>query len=200
MPASESALVALDPDFPVWERCFLVAPLVLIGSLEDDGRHDLAPKHLATPLSWTNHFGFVCTPTHGTYRNIARTKQFTASFPRPDQVVLTSLAAAPRCEDDKPSLEGIPVSRAERVDGVVVDGVYLQLECELDRIVDGFGDNSLIAGTIVAARAAPESLRDPDRDDQEILANAPALAYLYPSRFASIGETFSFPFHSGFSR
>jgi flavin reductase (DIM6/NTAB) family NADH-FMN oxidoreductase RutF len=200
VPSTESDFVTLDPQHPVWERCFLVAPLVLIGSVEEDGSHDLAPKHLATPLSWTNHFGFVCTPTHGTYRNVARTKQFTVSFPRPDQVVLTSLAAAPRCDAVKPSLAGIPVSRAERVDGVVVDGVYLQLECELDRIVDGFGDNSLVAGTIVAARAASEYLRDPDKDDPDVLANAPALAYLHPGRFARIGETFSFPFHTGFSR
>ena len=121
MSSSEPSFVALDPQHPVWERCFLVAPLVLIGSLEQDGSHDLAPKHLATPLSWTNHFGFVCTPTHGTYRNIARTEQFTASFPRPDQVVLTSLAAAPRCEDAKPSLAGIPVSRAESVDEIRAD-------------------------------------------------------------------------------
>ena len=35
----------------------------------------------------------------------------------------------------------------------------MYLECELDRIVDGFGVNSLIIGRVVAARVAEDSER-----------------------------------------
>jgi flavin reductase (DIM6/NTAB) family NADH-FMN oxidoreductase RutF len=179
----------------------MVAPLTIVGTREPDGTYDLAPKHLAIPLSWSDHYGFVCTSSHATYANVQREGCFTVSFPRPDQIVLTSLAAAPRCEDDhKYSLEAIPTVPATKVDGVLVDHAYLHFECELDRVIDGFGVNSLIVGRIVAASAAEDSLRDTDRDAQEMIAHSPMLAYLHPGRFTEIHQTHAFPYHVGFKR
>jgi flavin reductase (DIM6/NTAB) family NADH-FMN oxidoreductase RutF len=194
-------LVSLDPSEPVWERVFIVAPLTIVGTREADGSWDLAPKHMATALSWENHFGFVCTPSHGTYRNAKREGFFTVSFPRPEQIVLTSLAAAPRCDDDsKPSLGALPTFAASKVEGELLEHAYLHLECELDRIVDGFGRNSLIAGRVVAVQVSEDALREPDRDDGDLIAADPLLAYLHPGRYAHVKESFSFPFHEGFSR
>ena len=194
-------LVALETDQPIWDRFFTVAPLVVIGSRESTGDFDLAPKHMATPLSWENYFGFVCTPKHGTYQNIKREEVFTVSFPNPDQVLLTSLSAAPRCDDDsKPSLEMLSTIAATEIDGVFLEDSYLFLECRLDRIVDGFGDNSLIAGRVVAAQVSESALRTYDRDDQDVLHNSPLMAYLPPGRYASIDNTFSYPFPKGFTR
>jgi flavin reductase (DIM6/NTAB) family NADH-FMN oxidoreductase RutF len=185
----------------LWESCFLVAPLVVVGTKERGGEFDLAPKHMVAPLSWEDHFGFVCTPSHATYGNVRREGVFTVSFPRPDQVLLTSLAAAPRAHDaSKPSLAGVPTFAAPTVDGVLVEGAYLFLECELDRIVDGFARNSLIVGRIVAAHADPEAVRDADVDDQDLLMRSPLLAYVHPGRWARIDVTFSFPYHEGFAR
>jgi flavin reductase (DIM6/NTAB) family NADH-FMN oxidoreductase RutF len=96
-----------------------VAPLVLIGTKEKDG-YDLAPKHMATPMGWENYFGFVCAPRHRTYQNIKHERVFTVSYPRPTQLVLTSLAAASRCGDDaKPSLLALPTFPASQVVGVI---------------------------------------------------------------------------------
>jgi len=199
--AFETETVALSLDEPVWERVFTVAPLVLIGTRERWGRYDLAPKHMAMPLGWGEHFGFVCTPRHATYANIQRHRQFTVSFPHYFQVVQAGLAADGREADgSKPSLVALPTFPASVVDGVLVHGCYLFLECELDRIVDGFGDESLIAGRIVAAAARPEALRDPDQDDADVLHRLPPLAYLSPGRFAGVGESLSFPFPARFSR
>ncbi|MHC4813137.1 MAG: flavin reductase family protein [Planctomycetota bacterium] len=193
--------ITLDPAHPIWERFFMVFPLVLVATKEPDGSFDLAPKHMATPLSWDNHFGFVCTPTHATYQNARREGCFTVSFPRPEQVVLTSLAAAPRCEDaHKHSLDALLTVPATVIDGVLLDTAYLQLECELERIVDGFGMNSLVAGNVVAAHVDEAAHREIDMDDPELLLDAPLLAYLYPGRYARITESFSFPFHDGFQR
>ena len=179
----------------------MVAPLTIVGTREPDGSYDLAPKHLAIPMSWEDHYGFVCTPSHATYVNTKREGSFTVSFPRPDQILLASLAAAPRCDDDhKHSLEAIPTVAATKVDGVLLEHAYLHFECELDRIIDGLGVNSLIIGRIVAASVAEDALRDADRDAQEMIAHSPMLAYLHPGRFAKIVQTNAFPYHVGFKR
>jgi flavin reductase (DIM6/NTAB) family NADH-FMN oxidoreductase RutF len=192
-------LVALPTDQPIWSRFFTVAPLVLVATKEGDG-WDVAPKHMAMPLGWDNHYGFVCSPRHSTYDNVRRHGAFTVSFPGPDQIVQTSLAASGRDpEGGKPGLEALPTFPATAVEGVLVSGCGLYLECELDRIVDGFGENCLIAGRVVAAQADERALRVHDRDDADLVHAAPLLAYVSPGRFASVSETFSFPFHADFS-
>lgn len=193
--------VEIPVDSPIWERVFTVAPLVLVGTKEPDGGYDLAPKHMAMPLGWGNRFGFVCTPRHATYANARREGVFTVGFPHRFQVVQAALAASRREPDGtKPNLEALPTFPASVVDGVLVHGCYLHLECELERVVDGFDDAELLIGTIVAARAREEALRGPDRDDAEILRQLAPIAYLSPGRFASGAESFSFPFPAGFSR
>ena len=194
-------LVALREGLPVWDRVFTVSPLVVVGTKEEGGEYDLAPKHMAMPMGWENYFGFVCTPRHRTYHNARREGVFTVSYPRPTQVVLASLAASPR-EDDGSELavDALPTFRASEVDGVFVEDAYLFFECALDRIVDDFGDNSLIVGRIVAAYAREDYLRASERDDQDVIYGSPLLAYLNPGRYAAVGESYSFPYPAGFMR
>jgi len=196
-----NSMVRLDLSQPIWDSFFLVAPLVIIGTRERLGGYDLAPKHMAMPLGWDNYFGFVCTPSHHTYHNIEREKAFTVSFPHPEQIILTSLSATPRCEDDtKPSLTAVPTVPASVIDGVLLQHSYLWLECALDRIMDGFGKNSLIAGKIVAAQVQEQAQRLSDEDDQDVLIHSPLLAYLSPGRYTKIESSAAFPFHIGFKR
>lgn len=182
-------------------RAFTISPLVVIGTREGEG-YDLAPKHMATFLGWSGHFGFVCTRRHATYRNASHTGEFTVSFPRPTQVVLAGLAAAPRAgwEGDKPLLDALPTYRASVVDGVFLADAYLCLECRLVRTVDGFGDNSLLTGRIVTAHVHRVALRTAETDDEELLREAPLLAYLDPGRFATVRESRAFPFPAGFRK
>jgi flavin reductase (DIM6/NTAB) family NADH-FMN oxidoreductase RutF len=199
--ADESGLIRLGGDHPVWDRFFQVFPLVVVGSREPDGSYDLAPKHMAMPLSWENQFGFVCSPTHATYRNARREGCFTVSYPRPSQVLFASLAAAPRCEDDsKPSLELLETRPATRIDGVLLVDAYLHFECETGRIIDDFGPNSLITGRIVEALVAEDAVRRNDRDDEDLIFDSPLLSYLAPGRYAEITKSYAFPFHAGWSR
>lgn len=200
-PSDPDEMVELAPDEEIWNRVHTVAALVVVGTREGDG-YDLAPKHMATPLGWGDHFGFVCTPSHATYRNVEAEGEFTVSFPSPDQVVVTSLTAAPRCGEGEhtPNLDSLPTEAAERVSGVVLAGAYLVFECELARIVDGFGSWSLIAGRIVAARARRECVRTSEASDGRIFERSPLLAYVSPGRYAEIRETRAFPFPAGFKR
>ena len=201
MSESSEHLIELDLKQPIWDRFFGVYPLVVIGTRDPDGTDDLAPKHLAIPVSWDNYFGFVCTPKHRTYQNIVLSRQFTVTYARPNQIVLTSLAATPRCEDgSKPIIDNLPTIPAKDVDAVLMKDGYLFLECALHEIYDDFGDNSLITGRILSARIADNALRIADGDDQHLLQQAPLLAYLHPGRFAEISNTQTLPFPKGFKR
>lgn len=194
-------MTLLPTDRPIWDRFFAVFPLVVVGSKEPDGAFDLAPKHMAIPLGWQNYYAFVCTPRHATYRNVQRERQFTVSFPKPTQVVVSSLAASPRCEGDtKPVAAVLSTTPATRVDGVLVADSYLHLECTLHSIVDGFGVNSLIIGAVVAAAVDESYLRLSEQDDGEQLSRAPLLAYVSPGRYAEVARTSRFPFPEGYSR
>lgn len=200
MSVDDPNLIRLPTDRPIWDRFFGVHPLVIVGSKEEHG-YNLAPKHLAMPLGWGNFFCFVCSPQHSTYVNIRQHGAFTVSYPRPTEVLMASLAAAPRCEDrSKPSLLVLPSFRASTVDGILVKGCSLFLECTLHSILDGFGDNSLIIGNVVAAAAAEDILRDAERDEAEQIDQSPLLAYVSPGRLAEIRQTMAFPFPKGFSR
>ncbi len=195
------AIIPVSTAAPVWAKFFVVSPLVLVGTLRADGTHDLAPKHMAMPLGWANYFCFVCTPAHETYANAVGRGAFTVSFPGPDQIVLASLAAAPHeVDSSKPSLAALETFPASAVPGVLVEGCYLFLECRLDRVVDGFGEASLVVGEVVAAGVDERALRAWERDDAELIHGRPLLAYLHPGRFAAVDRSFSFPFPVDFHR
>jgi flavin reductase (DIM6/NTAB) family NADH-FMN oxidoreductase RutF len=199
--SDDTELVTLQPDQPLFETVYAPAPLVIIGTREPDGSDDLAPKHMAFPLGWSDYFGFVCTPEHSTYRNAERTGVFTVSYPRPENVLEATLAAAPRDDEgDKPSLEGIETDVADEVDAPAVSDAYAVLECELDRTVDGFGRASLVAGEAVAKHVHKDAYRSDDDEPEEVFRRAPSLVYFYPDRFAEVDETQAFPFPEGFSR
>ena len=148
MADEATTTIALDVSESIWERFFCVFPLVVVGTLEPDGTYDLAPKHLAMPMSWKNHFGFVCTPRHRTYQNIERTGEFTVTYARPSQAVLSSLAASPRCEDgSKPITAALPTRPAETVAGAFLDDGYL------------FSNAGVFASTTTSARTASSPAR-----------------------------------------
>lgn len=200
-PDDTTPLVPLATDQPIWDRVFSVAPLVIVGTKEESGQYNLAPKHLAMPLGWANYYCFVCSPQHTTYHNIRRSKAFTVSYPRPADVLQATLAASPRLEDhSKPSLLALPTFVAREVDGRLVKGCYLFLECTLHSILDGFGANSLIIGNVVAAAAHEDALRIEERDDNDHVLQFPLLAYVSPGRFATIEGSTGLPLPKGFAR
>jgi flavin reductase (DIM6/NTAB) family NADH-FMN oxidoreductase RutF len=194
-------MVSISSDESAFEKCFAAYSVVLVGTRNEDGDDNLAPKHMATPLGWSNYFGFVCTESHQTFANIEQTEQFTISYPRPNQILSVSLAAEPRDEDgEKPDLGELPTAEADAVNAPLVSEAYLQLECQLHSISEPFGDNQMIAGDIVEQRIHRDALRGPDRDDNELINENPVLAYLHPGRYAEVHDSQAFPFPGGFHR
>lgn len=201
-PISLDKMVALDTKVPIWDRVYTIAPLVIIGTREDES-YDLAPKHMASPMGFDNYFGFVCTPAHKTYHNVREYGEFTVSFPNPDQVITASLTAANRKSVGQKSetvLDALEVAWAHTVNAPVIAGAYLYLECALHKIIDGFGSNALITGYIHRAYVHEDLFRNLEIDEGAQIRNHPLLAYIANGRFAKIEESFNFPFPKDFSK
>ncbi|MGB5820780.1 MAG: flavin reductase [Saonia sp.] len=194
--------VPLTMETPIWNHFFMVAPMIIVGTKEGNG-YDLAPKHMATPLGNSNYFGFVCTHNHSTYHNIKKTGEFTVSFPLPDQILLASLSASPRCQDiqkTKGIVRALPTIKATTIDALFVENSYLYLECVLYKIIDGFDAYSIITGKVKTAFVHKDYIRVSDKDEQQQINQHPLLTYIAEGRFASITKTFNFPFPKGFKR
>ncbi|WP_457651598.1 flavin reductase [Rhodocaloribacter sp.] len=189
-----SPLVSLDVDLPIWERVFTVAPLVVVGTKDPEGGHTFAPKHQAMPIGWANYFGFACTPEHRTYQNVVREGVFTVTYPPATRVVRAALAASLRSDDEaRHALDAFPTFPATKIDGVFLSDGYLFLECELEKIVGGFGPFGLVAGRVAAAYVREEALRIFDQSDHELIGRMPLPVYLAPGRYASVRESLAFP-------
>ncbi len=196
----EGAQVTIRPDSPPLDRVLTVAPLVVVGTVDDDGVPDLAPKHMVMPVG-DDHLAFTCSPTHTTHRNLLRSAAFTVSWLRPDDVLLASLAAGPRSVDgEKATLAGVATSPATVVDGVVLTDAPLVVECELERVLDDYGHWSVVVGRIVHAVAATDALLSSDEDPHDVLRRSPLLAYVHPDHVATIDHADAFPYHRGFRR
>ncbi|REL37722.1 flavin reductase [Rhodohalobacter sp. SW132] len=201
MNTQEPVLTSLNLKFPVWEQIFTVHPLVVIGTVNSDSSPNFAPKHMVFPLGWENYFGFVCTPRHTTYQNIKNREEFTVTYPKPDQIVVTSMTASPRNDENKKTnLDTLQTFEASDIDGLFLQNGYAFLECKLMKIVDGFGENSLILAKIVAAQAWSDVIKNPSHTDDESIYNHPRIAYISPGRYAIIDETYAFPFPANFKK
>jgi hypothetical protein len=112
------------------------------------------------------------------------------SVPKPNEVILTSLAAQLRRRGRPTGRIGVGSDRVSPHDGrdCALRG-HLQLEYELERLVDGFGPNSLIMGPVQAGRA------DAGVDAGVVLERAPLLVYLSAGRLSeeSASRSCTFP-------
>ena len=190
-------------DEPIWGRFFSVFPLVLVGTREEDTGYDLAPKHMAMLMSWKNWFGFVCTPRHRTYHNIKEFGRFSVSFVKPDQVLMSSLAAMPRSavkDFSEEITKQIPTIYNEEGTSIYLKDSYVMLDCRLYKVIDGFDDYSLICGKIESAWVDKDYRIISDEGQQDQIYRHPLLAYVAQGRFASIKKTWSYPYPKDFKR
>lgn len=198
-----SNMIKISVDDEMWNRIYTVHSLVIIGSKEPDGSFNMAPKHMAMPMGFSNYFGFMGTPRKSTYRNVEREKVFTVSFPRPDQVVISSLSASRReIDDSKPILKKIPMTDATEIEGKFLKNSYFNLECRLSQFLGKFGEWELVIGEVVAAYVNEDAMRRESKnfDGAQHVYDSPLLAYLHPDRFSKIRKSNAFPFPEDFKR
>ena len=60
-------------------------------------------------------------------------------------------------------------------------------------MIDGFGENALVVGRVVAASAPRRALRGPDVDDADLLHELRPLVYLAPGRFGVVRDNARLP-------
>lgn len=191
----------LDLNRTIWDQLYTAYGLILIGSKEENGSFNFAPKHMFSPAGWDNYFAFMGTPRKATFRNVEREKVFTVSYPRPSQLLITSLAASPREDDNsKLVLDALPTVEAVAIEGRMLADAYIHLECKLDQIVGQFGEWKMLVGKIVRASVSEEAHRHADVDDAERIFHAPIMSYVHPHRFAELKTTQHFPFPVDFKR
>ena len=96
-------------------------------------------------------------------------QEFTVSYPRPDQVLLGSLSAAPRCDGGQKerSLTAVPTIPSGESGRCAGRGFLLFLECALERIIDGSSVDGLIVGKVVAVAVLKMALSREDRDENK---------------------------------
>ncbi len=196
------AFIPLDITEPIWSHFFTVAPLVIVGTKEGVG-YDMAPKHMAMPMGFNNYFGFVCTPAHKTYHNVLNYNEFSVSYLLPKQIIQAAISASPRHDDISKSDEivsALPTINGTKTDTLLMEDAYAHLECKRYKIIDGFGENCIITGEIIAASVHPEYLRVSEKDERDQIAAHPLLAYIADGRFARISDTYNFPFPKNFAR
>jgi len=201
--SKSSKMIEINVDNEMWNRIYTVHSLVIVGSKEPDGTFNMAPKHMAMPMGFSNYFGFIGTPRKSTYQNVEREKVFTVSYPRPDQVIISSLTASRREKDDsKPILKKIPTVDATQIEGKFLENSYFNLECKLSQFLGKFGEWELVIGEIVAAYVNEDAIRkkNEDFDGAELVYDSPILAYLHPDRFSKIKKSNAFPFPGDFKR
>jgi len=194
--------ITLNVQESIWEHFYTVAPLVVVGTKEKNG-FDLAPKHMVTPIGFSDYIAFVCTPRHSTYHNIEKEKKFTISFVKPDQILLSSLAAIPRCSVNSfPNdiTDNIPTISTEKGENIFIADSYVLFDCDLHKIIDGFDDYSIITGKIKLALVHKDYKIISDEGQQTQIYENPLLAYIAQGRFASIKETLSYPYPKDFHR
>lgn len=183
-------LLSLELKQPLWSRFFSIAPVVLVGTRNEDGSQDLFTTHCVLPLANPNRFAVLVPPSTPTARNAAREGAFAVSFPRPGQVVEASLAAN---VGPHPLGDQIPTFQAPAIDAPFLEGAYVHLECEVERTLEELAPDVLVLGKVVGAYVDREFRRMAERDDHDLLVKNPLLAFAIPGRIAKVSDTDAFP-------
>ncbi len=173
-------------------RFFRPANLVLVTTLSPNGVVNVAPKTQAMPIGRKGYWAFACCARHHTYQNIEHQGEFVINFPGPgliERVAQTARDVPPGTDEIKEA--GLTAMEARRVKVPVVAECGVNVECRRHQVIDGYGDESLIVGEVVAV-TIDEVLVDAG---VETLHTFPLLVYVYPDHYAVVDrvERFRFP-------
>jgi flavin reductase (DIM6/NTAB) family NADH-FMN oxidoreductase RutF len=142
--------VALPLDKHSWHPSLLPGQIVLVSSVDADGRPNVAPKSWVTMVAFAGPLvAFGCNVTHTTYRNVSVTGEFVVNvLPAPlaeRAWLLSDLHGEQRLREC-----GLTLVPAQAVRAPLVAECPAHLECVLDDVRRD-GEEVFIFGRVVAA-------------------------------------------------
>lgn len=175
--------VALPLDKRAWHPSPLPGQIVLVSSIDGEGRPNVAPKSWVTMTSLElPALAFGCNVTHATYQNVVATNAFVVNV-LPESLVETAWTLSDRHGEERLQTSGLTLATAHAVAAPLVDECPAHLECELDD-VKRYGDEVLIFGRVVAASIDEVCLRG---DPEERYARLAPAFFLEGGTFAALG-------------
>lgn len=183
---------SFSPDQEIWSHFFHASPLVLVTSINRQGRVNVAPKTQCTRIGSTNFVGFGCEPGHHTLQNVAATGEFVINYPGPEIARQAGQAGAKFGLDvaDEVAACGLTTAAAQTVRPPLVAECRAHLECRLVDIRQ-YGAGAFVVGEVLAASVEEEALAD---QGASALGMAPLLVYVSPNHFAGMHVARKFPF------
>ena len=132
--------IPIPVERPIWGRFFTVAPLVIVGTVEGEG-YDLAAEAHGDAARLGQLLLLRLQPRAPDPGQRRADGRLHGQLPAPGRDPRRQPRRPPRAPrtSQSPALAAIRTFPAREVHGVLVEDSYLWLECELDRIVDGFG-------------------------------------------------------------
>ncbi len=142
--------VALPLDKHEWHPSLLAGQIVLVSTLDAEGRPNVAPKSWVTMVAFAGPIlAFGCNVTHATYANVIATNEFVVNV-LPESLAARAWALSDRHGDQRLRDSGLTPVAATAVRAPLIEECPAHLECELDD-VKIYGDEVFVFGRVVAA-------------------------------------------------
>ncbi len=144
-------------DKRAWHPSVLPGQIVLVSTIDEDGRPNVAPKSWVTLVAFDGPIlAFGCNVTHATYRNATATSEFVVNVvPAWEAERVWSLSDVHG--EERLRASGLTLVPAQRVGAPLVAECRAHLECTLEE-VKAYGEEVLLFGRVVAASIDADSL------------------------------------------
>jgi flavin reductase (DIM6/NTAB) family NADH-FMN oxidoreductase RutF len=179
----QAVKVALPVDKRAWHPSVLPGQIVLVSTVDAEGRPNVAPKSWVTMVAFAGPIvAFGCNVTHATYRNVVAMEEFVVNV-LPESLTTRAWALSDLHGEQRVRECGLTPVPARIVRAPLVDECPAHLECELDD-VKRYGDEVLIFGRVVAASIDRKCLDAPVAEQYEQLA---PVFFLEADTYARLG-------------
>jgi len=144
------------------EKNYIVRPLVLITTVNREGKQNAAVKTNFMTVSSMRAYAFCCRPEHHTYRNVLETGEFVVNVPTDDivnKVIKVAKMTVNPCPPGVNEIEGAGLTPilSEEVRPPRIEECVAHYECLLD-----WHKDTVIFGKVVAVSVDKDFLEGTD--------------------------------------
>ena len=165
----QAVKVALPLDKRAWHPSVLPGQIVLVSTVDAEGRPNVAPKSWVTMVAFAGPIvAFGCNLSHATYRNVVATNEFVLNV-LPESLAESAWSLSDLHGEQRLRECGLTTVPAQKVRAPLVDECPAHFECLFDD-VKHYGDEVLIFGRVVAASMDDECIEAPLAEQYERLA------------------------------